>query len=59
MVYAREIAAGLPPGIALDDGVAARYDDERLVEVVSGRADGRAFRVDREGEHPLDVRVLG
>jgi dipeptidase E len=59
MVYAREIAAGLPPGIALDDGVAARYEDERLVEVVSGRADGRAFMVDRDGEHPLPVRLLG
>jgi len=58
LVYAREIAAGLAPGIALDDGVAARYDDERLVEVVSGRSDGRAFTVDRTGEHPLAVRVL-
>ena len=58
-VYAREIAAGLPAGIALDDGVAASYADERLVEVVSGRADGRAFMVDRAGEHPLPVRVLG
>jgi peptidase E len=57
-VYAREIAAGLPPGIALDDGVAARYEDEALIEVVSGRDGGRAFRVDRDGEHPLDVRVL-
>jgi peptidase E len=58
LVYAREIAAGLPPGIALDDGVAARYEDERLVEVVSGRDGGRAFRVDRDGGHPLDVRLL-
>ena len=58
-VYAREIAAGLPPGIALDDGVAASYADERLVEVVSGREDGRAFMVDASGEHPLPVRVLG
>jgi peptidase E len=57
-VYAREIAAGLPPGIALDDGVAARYDDERLVEIVSARPGGRAFRVDALGEHPLEVRVL-
>jgi peptidase E len=58
MVYAREIAAGLAPGIALDDGVAARYEDERLVEVVSGPTGGRAFKVDRSGEHPLAVRVL-
>ncbi|HEY8806854.1 MAG TPA: peptidase E [Candidatus Limnocylindria bacterium] len=59
MVYAREIAAGLPPGIALDDGVAARYEDERLIEVVSGREGGRAFMVDQDGEHPLPVRALG
>ena len=57
-VYAREIAAGLPPGIALDDAVAARYEDERLVEVVSGKPSGRAFRVDASGEHPLEVRAL-
>ena len=57
-VYAREIAAGLPPGIALDDGVAATYEDERLVEIVSARPGGRAFRVDRDGEHPLEVRTL-
>jgi len=57
-VYAREIAAGLPPGIALEDSVAAAYEDERLAEVVSARPDGRAFRVDASGEHPLAVRVL-
>jgi peptidase E len=57
-VYAREIAAGLPPGIALDDAVAARYEDERLVEIVSGKPEGRAFRVDSSGEHPLAVRAL-
>jgi peptidase E len=57
-VYAREIAAGLPPGIALDDGVAARYDDEGLVEIVSGTPEGRAFRVDSSGEHSLSVRGL-
>ena len=58
-VYAREIAAGLPSGIALEDGVAARYDDERLVEVVSARPEGRAFHVDATGEHPIAIRVLG
>jgi peptidase E len=59
LVYAREIAAGLPPGLALDDGVAASYENEKLVEVVSGRDGGRAFMVDRNGERPLDVRFLG
>jgi peptidase E len=57
-VYAREIAAGLPAGIALDDAVAARYEDERLVEIVSAKVSGRAFRVDASGEHPLEVRAL-
>jgi peptidase E len=57
-VYAREIAGGLPPGIALEDAVAAMYEDERLVEVVSARLGGRAFRVDAGGEHPLEVRPL-
>ena len=58
LVYAREIAAGMPPGIALDDGVIASFEDERLVEAVSGREGGRAFRVDRDGEHALAVRLL-
>lgn len=57
-VYAREIAAGLAPGIALEDGVAARYDDEQLVEIVSARAEGRAFHVDAGGERSIPVRVL-
>jgi dipeptidase E len=58
IVYAREIAAGMAPGIALDDGVAALYEDERLKEIVTSRPDGRAFRVDAAGEHRLDVRAL-
>jgi peptidase E len=58
-VYAREIAAGLPAGIALEDGVAASYEDEGLVEIVSARNEGRAFRVDAQEERPLALRVLG
>jgi len=57
-VYAREIAAGMAPGIALDDAVAARYEDERLVEIVSAKPEGRAFQVNASGEHPLAVRFL-
>jgi peptidase E len=57
-VYAREIAAGLSAGIALDDAVAARYEDERLIEIVSAKPGGRAFSVDANGEHPLEVRKL-
>jgi hypothetical protein len=57
-VYAREVAAGLPPGIALDDAVAAKYEDERLVEIVSAKPGGRAFHVDGTGERALEVRAL-
>lgn len=57
-VYTSAVRDGLAPGIALEDGVAALYEDERLVEVVSGRPDGRAFRVERDGDHPLTVRAL-
>lgn len=46
------------PGFALDDAVALHFRDEELVEAVSPRPDGRAFRVDRDGEHPLPVRRL-
>ena len=58
VVHHREIAAGLPPGIALEDGVAALYEDERLAEVVSGRDGGRAFHVDRDGERAISTRTL-
>jgi len=58
-VYTSATRNGFPAGIALEDGVAARYDDERLVEIVSARPGGRAFRVDAAGEEPLEVRALG
>jgi peptidase E len=58
LVYQREIAAGLPAGIALEDGVAALYEDERLVEVVTGRDGGRAFHVDRAGERAIGTRLV-
>ena len=57
-VYQREIAAGLPAGIALEDGVAALYEDEQLVEVVTGREGGRAFQVDRSGESAIATRLV-
>jgi peptidase E len=58
LVYQREIAAGLPAGIALEDGVAALYEDEHLTEVVTGREGGRAFGVDRSGERPIATRLV-
>ena len=58
-VYTAAVRDGLAAGIALDDAVAARYEDERLVEILSSRPGARAFRVDASGEHPLEVRALG
>jgi peptidase E len=62
--YHRMVASGeLPGGHAADDGVALLWRDGVLVDVVSEREDGRAFRVEaRDGravETPLEVRPLG
>ena len=57
-VYTDAVKDGFAPGIALEDAVVARYDDERLVEIVSARPDGRAFAVGADGERPLEVRAL-
>ena len=60
--YTQLVAEGFPAGLAGDDDVAFRFEDEQLVEVVSSREGARAFRVsEREGravEEPLEVRVL-
>jgi peptidase E len=62
--YHRMVRDGeLPGGHAADDGVALLWRDGVLVEAVSERPDGAAFRVERvDGEvveTPLDVRYLG
>ena len=57
-VYTAAVRNGFPAGIALDDAAAARYDDERLVEIVSASLGGRAFQVSGASEEPLEVRAL-
>ena len=58
--YLEALKSGrIAPGYAIDDAVALHFQDEQLVEAVSPRPDGRAFRVDQHGEHPLPVRRLG
>ncbi|NPC97099.1 peptidase E [Nocardioides sp. zg-DK7169] len=65
--YRSFVASGaLPAGWALDDGVALLWRDGELVEAVSERPGGRAFRTrvrpDGAGgavEEPLAVRLLG
>ena len=57
-VYTELVREGFPPGVAAEDGVGLVYEGTELVEAVSGRPDGRAWRVSREGEAPLEVRAL-
>jgi len=58
-VYTQLVRGGFPAGIALDDGVAARYLGTELREIVTARADGGGYRVGADGEDPLPVSRLG
>jgi hypothetical protein len=49
---------GFPPGIAIDDLAAVRYDGTVLTEVLTTREGAGAYVVSREGEEPLRTRVL-
>jgi dipeptidase E len=57
-VYTRLVREGYPPGIALDDGVAAHFVGTEVREIVTARPDGGAYWVSREGERSLAVRRL-
>jgi peptidase E len=61
--YRRLVAAGLPPGIAADDGCALHFAGTDLRAVVASRPGARAYRVERDGEgvreQPIDARPLG
>ena len=57
-VYTKLVADGFPPGIALDDGAAARFSGTELVEVVAGVDGASGYRVGPDGETPLATRLL-
>jgi dipeptidase E len=57
-VYTGLVRDAFPPGLALDDAVAAVYRGTELDEVVTARPAARGYRVDRAGETPLAVRRL-
>ncbi len=58
-VYTRLVAdEGFPPGVALDDGAAARFVGTELVEVVASRPGAGGYRVTSAGDEPLAVRGL-
>jgi dipeptidase E len=56
--YAELVRDGFPPGIAIDDDVAIRFEGTKLAEVVTSREGAGAYRVEADGEVPLDVRRL-
>jgi dipeptidase E len=57
-VYTSLVADGFPPGLALDDAAAARFDGTELVEVVASAEGTRGYRVRAGGEEPLETRLL-
>lgn len=62
-IYQRLVADGvLPGGLAADDGVGLHFVGPELAEVVTTKADRRAYRVEREAgaarETPLEARLL-
>jgi dipeptidase E len=56
--YARLLAEGFPPGIAIDDFAAVRFECTELAEVVAAAEGATAYRVDANGESPLRARLL-
>ena len=57
-VYKRLVAEGLAPGVAADDDVALHYVGSKLREAVTSREGAAAYRVEADGESPLETRLL-
>ena len=56
--YAQLLRDGFPPGVAIDDDVAVRFDGTELAEVVTARAGATAYRVTADGEEPLEAKLV-
>jgi peptidase E len=57
-VYRRLVEEGFAAGVAADDDVALHYVGTELREVVSTREGATAYRVEPDGENPLEARLL-
>jgi dipeptidase E len=57
-VYTQLVREGLPAGVAADDDVGLHFVGAELREVVTSREGATAYRVTRDGEQPLQARVL-
>jgi len=56
--YTQLVRDGFPPGIAIDDDVAVRFDGTELAEVVTSREGAGAYQVAAGGETALETRLL-
>jgi dipeptidase E len=56
--YRRLLAEGVPPGIAIDDHAAARFEGTELAEIVTAAEGAGAYRVDGNGETLLAARLV-
>jgi dipeptidase E len=57
-VYTALVAEGFSAGVAADDDVALHFVGDELREVVTSREGATAYRVRRDGERPLEARLL-
>jgi dipeptidase E len=57
-VYERLVRDGFSSGLALDDAAGAHYVGTELREIVASQADARGYRVGKDGEEPIETRVL-
>ncbi len=57
--YRELVDAGLPGGLAADDGVGLHFAGTELAEIVTCREGATAYRVTRDGEERLEARLLG
>jgi dipeptidase E len=56
--FHRLMQAGMKPGIGCDDGAAAYFVDEKLVEFVSSRKGAKAFQVEPHGSQIIEKEFL-
>jgi dipeptidase E len=56
--YAELLRDGFPPGLAIDDDAAVRFDGTEVAEVVTAREGATAYRVSADGEERLEARLL-
>ncbi len=55
--YHRFVGDGMPPGFAVEDGVALHFRATALERVLSSRPDGCAYRVEPHGKGVLETRL--